>query len=70
LLDESLSTDPLGLIYKKGSDLVAPINQALASMKADGYLNYLENKWFYLFDPSNASGGAETAATMAATAAK
>ena len=68
LLDESLSTDPLGLIFKKGSDLVDPVNQALRSMKVDGYLAYLENKWFFLYDPNAASP--TPAATMAATAAK
>jgi ABC-type amino acid transport substrate-binding protein len=69
LLDESLSTDPLGLIFKKGSDLVDPVNKALASMKADGYLTYLENKWFFLFDPSKLSAP-DTAATAAATEAQ
>jgi polar amino acid transport system substrate-binding protein len=67
LLDEPLSTDPLGLIYKKGSDLVKPFNEALASMKADGYMTYLENKWFFLFDP-NAKPADEAASTEAATA--
>src|SRR5262249_52748337 len=65
LLDETLNSDPLGFIFKKGSDLVAPVNTALASMKADGYLAYLENKWFFLYNPAPAA-----AATAAATAAK
>jgi polar amino acid transport system substrate-binding protein len=51
LLDEVISEDPLGFIFPKGSDLVAPINAALDSMKYDGYLSYLENKWFFLFQP-------------------
>lgn len=75
LLDESLATDPIGLIFKKGSDLVAPFNQAIASMKADGYLNYLENKWFFLFDPNakpedTSSAASTQAPTMEATAAQ
>lgn len=71
LLDETLNSDPLGLIFKKGSDLVTPIDAALASMRADGYLTYLENKWFFLFDPTAALGAAATqAATQAATATK
>jgi polar amino acid transport system substrate-binding protein len=51
LLDEVISEDPLGFIFPKGSDLVAPVNAALDSMKYDGYLSYLENKWFFLFQP-------------------
>ncbi len=51
LLDEVIATDPLGFIFPKGSDLVVPFNQALASMKYDGYLKYLENKWFFLYQP-------------------
>ena len=52
LLDETLSSDPLGFIFPMGSDLVAPVNAALKSMKEDGYLAYQENKWFFLYQPS------------------
>jgi polar amino acid transport system substrate-binding protein len=52
LLDETLSSDPLGFIFPKGSDLVVPVNAALKAMKDDGYLAYDENKWFYLYQPS------------------
>lgn len=51
LLDAVISTDTFGFIFPKGSDLVAPVNAALSSMKTDGFLAYLENKWFFLFDP-------------------
>lgn len=54
MLEEVLYTDPLGFIYPKGSDLVGPINAALASMAYDGYLEYLENKWFFIFQPPSA----------------
>jgi len=74
LMDESLATDPIGMIFKKGSVLVAPFNQALASMKADGYLGYLENKWFFLFDPNakfedTSNAGAASTEGPTATAA-
>jgi len=46
LIGPSLSSDELGFIYPKGSDLVEPINQALTSMKADGFLEGLSNKYF------------------------
>jgi ABC-type amino acid transport substrate-binding protein len=68
MLDEVLYTDPLGFIFTPKSDLVAPVNQALAAMKADGYLDYLNNKWFFLFDPSQDQPAAE--ATAEATAAQ
>jgi polar amino acid transport system substrate-binding protein len=51
MLDEVLYTDPLAFIFPKGSDLVGPINAALESMKYDGYLDYLERKWFFIFQP-------------------
>jgi len=51
LLDEVISNDPLGFVFPKGSDLVAPFNAALASVAYDGYLKYLENKWFFVYQP-------------------
>jgi polar amino acid transport system substrate-binding protein len=46
LIGSSLSSDQLGFIYPKGSDLVEPVNQALASMNADGFLDELAQKYF------------------------
>jgi polar amino acid transport system substrate-binding protein len=45
LLEEALSEEQLGLIFPKGSDLVEPINAALASMEEDGTLLEINNKW-------------------------
>jgi polar amino acid transport system substrate-binding protein len=53
LLDEPLAVNPLTLIFPKESDLVAPFNLAIESMRHDGYLAYLENKWFRVFKPGN-----------------
>jgi polar amino acid transport system substrate-binding protein len=36
----------LGFIFPKGSDLVGPINAALKSMREDGTLQRLQEKWF------------------------
>jgi polar amino acid transport system substrate-binding protein len=44
---DAIGSDEFGFILQKGSDLVAPINAALAAMKADGYLDGLNRKWFY-----------------------
>ena len=41
-----LGTEDFGFIFPKGSDLVAPINAAIADMKADGTLDMLNKKWF------------------------
>ena len=47
-----LGTEEFGFIFKQGSDLVAPFNAAIAPMKADGTLDYLNNRWFFLTDPN------------------
>jgi hypothetical protein len=31
---------------------VAAFNAAIQSMKDDGYLNYLNTRWFFLYDPA------------------
>lgn len=46
LIGEPLGTEDFGFIFPKGSDLVAPINAALAEMHADGTLEALNKKWF------------------------
>ncbi|MES2815548.1 MAG: transporter substrate-binding domain-containing protein, partial [Pseudomonadota bacterium] len=39
-------SEDFGFIFPKGSDLVAPVNAAIAAMKADGTLDGLNQKWF------------------------
>ena len=46
IVGEPLGTEDFGFIFKKGSDLVAPINAAIAALKADGTLDNLNRKWF------------------------
>ena len=46
LVGEPMGTEDFGFIFPKGSDLVAPINEAIASMQADGTLDALNTKWF------------------------
>jgi polar amino acid transport system substrate-binding protein len=45
LLDEALTSEALGFVFPKGSDLVEPFNAALASMDADGTLLEINNLW-------------------------
>lgn len=46
IVGEKLGTEDFGFIFPKGSDLVAPINAAIADMRADGTLDALNTKWF------------------------
>lgn len=46
LVGEALGTEDFGFIFPKGSDLVEPINAAIAAMKADGTVEALNKKWF------------------------
>lgn len=45
-IDDPLQSDPLGFIFPKGSDLVEPVNQAIAAMAEDGTMEELGLKWF------------------------
>jgi polar amino acid transport system substrate-binding protein len=46
LVGGPLGTEDFGFIFPKGSDLVAPINAAIAALKADGTIDTLNKKWF------------------------
>ncbi|MCP4285645.1 MAG: transporter substrate-binding domain-containing protein, partial [Gammaproteobacteria bacterium] len=46
VVGRSMSSDELGFIYPQGSDLVEPVNVALASMQADGFMDELAVKYF------------------------
>jgi len=46
LIGGPLGTEDFGFIFPKGSDLVAPVNAAIAQMKQDGSFAALNKKWF------------------------
>lgn len=46
IIGETLGTEDFGFIFPKGSDLVEPMNAAIAAMSADGTLDALNKKWF------------------------
>ena len=46
LVGEPLQSDELGFIFPKGSDLVEPVNAALAALQEDGTLDELATKYF------------------------
>jgi len=49
IIGEKLGTEDFGFIFPKGSDLVDPINAAIADMKSDGTIDALNKKWFLDF---------------------
>ncbi len=49
IIGEKLGTEDFGFIFPKGSDLVTPMNAAIADMKADGTIDALNKKWFLDF---------------------
>lgn len=51
LVGDPISRDEFGIIFPKGSDLVEPLNAGIASLKADGFLDFLYYKWFFDFTP-------------------
>lgn len=42
-----LGSDQFGFIFKPGSDLVSPVNAALKSMRDDGTIDKLNQKWLF-----------------------
>lgn len=47
LVGNALGSEAFGFIFTPGSDLVAPVNAALETMRADGTLDALNQKWFF-----------------------
>jgi polar amino acid transport system substrate-binding protein len=52
LVGEPLSRDEFGVIFPIGSELVEPVNAFIASIQADGYLDFLYHKWFFDYTPA------------------
>ena len=50
LVGEPMGTEDFGFIFPKGSDLVAPIDAAIAELKADGTLDALNTRWFLEYE--------------------
>jgi len=46
VVGEPLGAEDFGFIFPKGSELVAPVNAAIAELKADGTFEALNQKWF------------------------
>jgi ABC-type amino acid transport substrate-binding protein len=52
IVGEAIKSEEFGFIYPKGSDLVAPIDAALETMLQDGFIEHLNTKWFFFYDPT------------------
>jgi polar amino acid transport system substrate-binding protein len=52
IIDSSLRSDPLGFIFKKGSDLTAAMNAGLKAIASNGTAQYNNDKWFKWFAPA------------------
>jgi polar amino acid transport system substrate-binding protein len=52
LVGDPLGNEDIGFIFTPGSDLVGPFNDAIGSMQQDGFLDYLNQRWFFLTDPN------------------
>ncbi|MCS7071564.1 MAG: transporter substrate-binding domain-containing protein, partial [Anaerolinea sp.] len=51
LIGAPISRDEFGIIFPIGSDLVEPFNAGIASIRNDGFLDFLYNKWFFDYTP-------------------
>jgi polar amino acid transport system substrate-binding protein len=52
LVGDPLGTEEFGFIFTPDSDLVAPFDAAIETMKQDGFLEHLNTRWFFLYDPT------------------
>jgi polar amino acid transport system substrate-binding protein len=50
VVGDPLGTEEFGFIFTPGSDLVAPFNAAIATMKQDGFIDALNTRWFFLYE--------------------
>ena len=51
IVGDAIKSEDFGFIFTPASDLVAPINAAIQSLKDDGFIDHLNTKWFFLYDP-------------------
>ena len=47
---DPLGTEEFGFIFTPGSDLVEPFNAAIKTMEEDGFLEQLNNRWFFMYE--------------------
>ena len=52
IVGDALATEDFGFIFMPDSDLTAAFNAAISTLVLDDYDDYLNTKWFFLFDPT------------------
>jgi polar amino acid transport system substrate-binding protein len=52
VIGDPLGSEEFGFIFTPGSDLVELFNAAIQSMKDDGFLDHLNTRWFFLYEPA------------------
>ncbi|MEA3439575.1 MAG: transporter substrate-binding domain-containing protein [Chloroflexota bacterium] len=52
MVGDPLGTEEFGFIFTPGSELVSPFNAAIQTMIDDGFLDHLNARWFFLYDPT------------------
>jgi ABC-type amino acid transport substrate-binding protein len=52
IIGEPLGTEEFGFIFTPGSELVTPFNAAIETMDEDGFLDHLNTRWFFMYDPT------------------
>jgi len=50
VVGDALASEDFGFIFTPDSDLVEPFNAAIASMHEDGYFDFLNTRWFFLYE--------------------
>jgi len=53
LIGEPISRDEFGIIFPISSELVEPFNAGIGSVREDGFLDFLYNKWFFDYTPAS-----------------
>ena len=52
IIGDPLGTEEFGFILTPKSDLVAAFDAAIQTMKNDGFLDHLNTRWFFLYEPA------------------
>ena len=52
VIGDPLGTEEFGFIFTLDSEFVGPFNAAIGTMVEDGFLEHLNSRWFFLYDPT------------------
>jgi polar amino acid transport system substrate-binding protein len=52
LIGDPISKDEFGIIFPNDSELKAAFDAGIESIRADGFLDFLYNKWFFDYEPA------------------